>query len=301
MKSKHGGFIFCILASGFEQVATAHALQTATGTLDGFALLWFSLILVQVGLVTLAYTKGWRRWRLKPRTHSVGSELQPFFFGLGVFSLLSALLPPIDTLSEELASVHMVQHMLLMMVAAPLLIVGASPHFVLLGLPSKWRRQIWVWRRFMIRLGRPLMGPRRAGTIAGLYACILWLWHLPQLYQAALENRLLHGLQHVAFFGGAYFFWRVVLNPRLHLRVNLGTGILYLFVASLHSMALGVLMAVAPSVWYKPYISSSWKHGLSALEDQQIAGYIMWMPAGMTYVVVAGALMLEVLRRSESS
>lgn len=263
-----------------------HAWAHASGSIRD-VLGWYAVILTNLALISFFYLKGWRR--------TARREWQALLlFAGGIFSVLAALLPPIDLLSEELLSIHMIQHMLLMMAAAPLFVFSYSDFFIRMGLSRSGRRLLWKAQRGLTghglnRFTRPLL-------IAVLYALVLWIWHLPLLYESALENRWIHNLQHLAFFIGSYFFWKVLLRRIGRPALNAAAGIIYLFVTSLHSTALGVLMAISPRIWYPFYAHTTGAHGLTAIEDQQLAGYIMWMPAGFSYVLIAAWLTLRLVR-----
>jgi putative membrane protein len=201
-----------------------------------------------------------------------------------------ALVSPIDSLSAELSWVHMVQHMILMMVAAPLLVLGHPGFVALWALPLSWRQKIGGWGRDFdnrypdwYALWQPL-------ATWSLYAIGLWIWHIPWLYQSGLQNRWTHDLQHLTFLITSWLFWRVLLDPSSRVRLSRGLGVIYLFTTSLHATALGVFMALSPRVWYPAYEATTSVWNLSALEDQQLAGLIMWMPACMVYAVAAAAL-----------
>lgn len=248
----------------------------------------FSLpILASLLVFSVVYLQGWRRMRARRRSACTRlSHWNGLSFAFGMATIFVALVSPIDALSDVLAWVHMLQHTLLMMVAAPLVAFGAPGQMALWALPVKRNlARIFRWLRF----SRPLLAWI-------LYAITLWIWHLPLLYEAALADPLIHDLQHLAFFGSSFLFWRVLLEPYIGDRFHPGTGIVYLFVSSIHAMMLGVLMALSPTVWYRPYESRAPLYGFSALEDQQLAGYIMWMPAGLTYVIVAAVLLTRLLR-----
>lgn len=236
-----------------------------------------ALILFSLLSVFLLYVIGRLKMRNKNFWHSIS-----FYTGLVVLFL--ALISPIDPLSDLLASVHMLQHTLLMMVAAPLMVVGAPTHTMLWVMPAAAGRKLLSVRRFI----RPLLA-------WSLYSLTLWIWHLPYLYEAALQIPWVHDLQHLAFFITSFLFWSVLFDPFQRKLLHPGAGILYLFVASLHSMILGVLMALSPSVWYESYLETAPLYGLSALEDQQLAGLIMWMPAGLAYVVAVAVLLFRLI------
>jgi putative membrane protein len=192
-------------------------------------------------------------------------------FGAGWLVLALALLSPLHHLSERLLWAHMVQHELLMVLAAPLLVLGRPLETWNWGLPRAWR----AWAS----MPRRAMGPVSAWT---LHAAALWVWHVPAFFDAALASPALHALQHTSFFVTALLFWWAVLAPGAS---QVG-AVISLFTTMLHTGALGALMALAPTPWYGPY----------ALQDQQLAGLVMWVPAGLAYPGVALYLMSKVLR-----
>ena len=222
-------------------------------------------------------------------------------FAAGIAACVLALVSPIDILSAQLGSVHMVQHMILMNVAAPLLVLG-TPVLVLLwslGIERrrKWGKRLqWLnqWPSRYYVLWQPII-------LWAVYAFSLWIWHLPRFYQAALRNELVHDLQHLVFVASACLFWRVLFDPLSHCRLNRGAGVIYLFTTSLHATVLGVFMALSPAVWYPDYEPFTPAFSLTALQDQQIAGLIMWMPACALYAVAAAVIFGIWLRDSEQS
>jgi putative membrane protein len=177
-----------------------------------------------------------------------------------------ALLSALHHYAERLLWAHMVQHELLMVVAAPLLVLGKPV--------EAWR---WV---FPLRIPRLLGDPAFAWA---LHALGIWLWHVPVLFEAAVRDPWLHLAQHTSFFLPAAIFWWSVLAP--------GTrplaAIAALFTTMLHTGALGALLTFSPASWYAGY----------ALEDQQLAGLVMWVPAGVAYPLAALSLVSRWLRR----
>jgi cytochrome c oxidase assembly factor CtaG len=210
-------------------------------------------------------------------------------YALALAVILIALVSPLDALSEELSSAHMVQHMLLVMVAAPLFVLG-SPTFVLAwGLPEfhrGWGKSCFT---FVFRLPQePILW--QPLLLWALYAVTLWVWHHPVLYQAALRDLFVHDAQHLSFFVVACLFWRACLDPLSARRLCPAVAIPYLFATSLHASALGVFLALSPWPWYDDYATRTTAFGFTPLEDQQLAGFIMWMPACLIYPAVAAVL-----------
>jgi cytochrome c oxidase assembly factor CtaG len=127
---------------------------------------------------------------------------------------------------------------------------------------------------------------------------VLWGWHAPILYQAAIESALVHALQHLSFFGSALLFWWALLYGRLG-RLGYGVAVLAAFPTAVHSSVLGALLTASPSPWYQSYLTTTEAWNLTPLEDQQLAGLIMWVPAGMIYLVGALALFASWLGETE--
>lgn len=214
-------------------------------------------------------------------------------FGFGIVVLFLVLVSPLDALSGNLSSAHMVQHMLMMNLAAPLVALGSPAIVVLNGIPFNYRRLVGrVWRRLD---AATLRHPVVAWLV---YAIGLWAWHLPTLYEAALRNPAVHDLQHVTFFASGFIFWRAVLD-RSGRRLGPGVGLIYLFMTSLHATVLGVFMTLAPRPWYPGYDGKTEVWGLTPLEDQQLAGLIMWMPACLAYAIGAVGLLTAWLANEE--
>ena len=219
------------------------------------------------------YAAGLRRlWRRAGRGRGVGFTAAALFYsGCGVAAV--ALLGPLHHAAQRLLWAHMVQHELLMVLAAPLLVLGRPLETWTWGLPSNWRKNIHL----PAVLGDPM-------TAWALHAMAIWIWHVPRLFEAALADPWLHVAQHASFFGTALLFWWSLLAPSHR---NLA-GMLSLFTTMLHTGALGALMALARASWYPGF----------ALEDQQLAGLVMWVPAGLAYPLAALFLGTQWLKRS---
>lgn len=191
----------------------------------------------------------------------------------------------------------MAQHEMLMVVAAPMLVLGRPLVPYVWALPETWRRPIA--RPFastgVETLWRWCTQPVSAGLI---HAVALWLWHIPTLYQASVTNDLVHTLQHLSFLLSALLFWWALLrNPRT--RGQYGAAAAYVFGTAVHSSILGALLTFAPTVWYPVYAETTTAWGVSALQDQQIGGLIMWVPAGVVYTAAGLGLISLWLRESE--
>lgn len=295
--SRPARFIFgSIGALALASPGHAHGLPAANAS--GWWTRWNPDPLTLASMVFLVVFYGYGLSRLM-RRRGERATVRPrhvLAFGAGVIVLALALVSPVDGLADDLQWMHMVQHMLLMNVAAPLVVMGAPWRVMLWALPAARRRWPGQGRRALVRRGVPRYLFWQPLLLLVLYALVLWTWHVPVLYEAALANRWIHDGQHIAFFAVAALFWRVLFDPIGHLQMSRGTAILYLFGTSLHATVLGVLMALAPRLWYPTYAGRTEAWGLAALEDQQFAGYIMWMPACMVYAVIAAVLCAHWLR-----
>jgi putative membrane protein len=206
-------------------------------------------------------------------------------FAAGWLAMIVALSPWMDQLSDAWLSAHMVQHELLMVIAAPLIAISAPLAAMLWVVPARGRRGVVGAIR-----GRATSAGWQAATMPGaawlLHAAALWTWHLPRLYDFALQHEAVHAAEHVCFFGTAALFWWTVAHGRYG-RLGYGASVVYVFATALHSGLLGALLTFAPHVWFPAY---ALPHGgwLTPLEDQQLAGLLMWVPAGL--VLVAGGL-----------
>lgn len=211
-------------------------------------------------------------------------------FAFGWLALVVALVSPIDKLSEILFSAHMTQHEILMIVAAPLMVFGRPLVAFLWALPTRWRAPIGHWFHW-----RWISGPIPATL---LHAVALWMWHLPSLYQATLRSEGIHAVQHLSFFLTAALFWFALVHGRYG-RMGYGVAVAYVFVTAAHSGLLGALIALSPSVIYPIYQQAGAPWGINPIEDQQLAGIIMWIPAGVLFTVVGVALFAGWLGEAE--
>ena len=213
-------------------------------------------------------------------------------FALGWVTLVAALVAPLDALGERSFAFHMVQHELLMVVAAPLLVCSRPLEAFTWALPQAWRRALAqvARQRALDAAWSFVTEPVGAWTV---HAVALWAWHVPAFFEAALHGEAVHIAQHACFFVSALVFWWSVLARRS--RKAEGVAIASLFTTMMHTSALGALLTFAPTVWYRDYLAAG-PGALTPLEDQQLGGLIMWVPAGMAYIVTGLAIVAGWLR-----
>jgi putative membrane protein len=277
----------------FFPVPSAHLASgsSASWTFD-------SLLIAAVVAAGVAYDVGVRRLRGRKGRATRTPKWRALCFGAGLMAMLVALLSPLDALSADVLSAHMGQHLILVVVAAPLLVLGAPAVPILLALPVRWRRRVHrLGSLFALRSIRKTFTQPLAVWV--LHVVALWSWHVPALYDAAVRNDALHALEHATFLGTAFLFWWVLLDPAGRRRLAPGHDILYVFTAGAQSAALGALLTFASSPLYRIYVERAPLHGVSPLHDQQLAGLVMWIPAGVVYLVAAAVLFVRWLRSVE--
>jgi cytochrome c oxidase assembly factor CtaG len=246
-------------------------------------------------VVAALYALGlFRLWR----NAGIGSGIstrQALAFAAGWVALAVALSEPMDEWSDHWLVAHMIQHELLMIVAAPLLALAAPLVALMWAMPPRARQKTaHAVRRRISGLWRLLASPATAFI---LYALALWVWHLPVLYDYALEHEAAHALEHLCFFGTATLFWWSIAHGQ-HGRAGYGAAVVYLFATAAHGGVLGALLTFAPRVWYPPYLANH-TEALTPLQDQQLAGLLMWVPASLSFVAGALFFFAEWLRQSD--
>jgi len=254
-------------------------------------------VLISMVAAATAYVVGvLRLWRASARGQGVTRKEAASFAG-AMFVLAVALVSPLHPMGSVLFSAHMTQHELLMLVAAPLLVLSRPLVPFLWCMSVGLRREIGTLSksRPVQRVWRAVTAPLSAWAI---HAAALWIWHAPVLFEATLHSELIHTLQHVSFLGSALLFWWALFHHRSGL-ANHGAAVLYLFTTSIHSGVLGALLTFARSLIYPAYSSTTSSWGLTPLEDQQLGGLIMWIPAGVVYIVAALFLFGRWMRESE--
>jgi cytochrome c oxidase assembly factor CtaG len=248
---------------------------------------WDPFVTLPLALSLLLYAAGLARlWRRAGIGRGVAAW-QVFCFGGGWLTLVMALVSPLHEYGEHLFLAHMIEHELLMAVAAPLFAVSRPLGMFLHALPRLWRTRliglamtpplqaVWTW----------LVDPFTATVLHGV---AIWVWHVPALLDSTIASEAMHRLQHISFLLTALFFWwAIVRRPRR----DYGLGACHVFVTMVHTGLLGALLTLAPRSFYPLQTRDAALFGLSPLQDQQLAGLVMWVPSGMLYLG-AGLLLL---------
>ena len=254
-------------------------------------------LLASLAAAALLYAAGCARlWRRAGAGRGI-TPAQAARFWAGWGAVATALVSPIDALGAHLFSAHMVQHELLMVVAAPLLVTGRPLQAWTWALPPGWRTALGAAARLAwLRAPWAALTHPFGAWIA--HAAALWLWHVPAFFEASLASRGLHELQHASFFGSALLLWWSVLGRRARRpdAASLGS----LVTTMLHTGALGALLTFAPGVWYASYRAGN-AYGLAPLDDQQLGGLVMWAPGGLAYLLAGLAIVSSWLRSSPAA
>jgi len=239
-------------------------------------------VAIPVTLTAVVYLRGWRRLhqRVAHRLHN----RHAVFFLASLATMLLALSLPIETLAERWLSAHMVQHMLLMVVVAPLSWMGAPVVPLLVGVPRPIRRSVLALMNGPTgrAVTRWILHPTVGWTA---FALSFWVWHAPALYDLTLESHLWHHVEHACFLGSALLFWRPVLLawPARPLWPR-WTMIPYLGLAMFQSLPLAAILTFSDRVIYRGY---------SSLDDQALAGAIMWLPGSVPLLIPLLRLSVE--------
>ena len=240
------------------------------------------------------YLRGW--WRIRLASPNVVPDWRAFSFLLGAFSLWLAIGSPIALLDEQLLTVHMVQHLLLMTIGPALILMGAPVMPVLHGLPQLFVRSVvgpvFRWHPLQI-VGKVLSRPELCWFAA---AAALVGWHVPALFNLALQSHGWHIVEHSSFVAAGFLFWWPVIQPWPSVPVwPRWSMLLYLFSATLPCDILSAYLTFCDRVVYPAYLNSPRLSGLSALQDQECAGALMWASVTVLYLVPAAHITMCLL------
>jgi len=242
----------------------------------------------------VVYARGWRRYRRRVPERFAAPQLAAFLSGLAC--LCVAIASPLDEAADTKLSAHMMQHILLLTVAPALLLLGDPLLPLLCGLPDSLRRSLVApllrWRSLR-DAAHALAHPLAALLLSSV---IFWSWHLPALYQLALRVPAIHVVEHASFVAGGLLFWYPVVQPwPSRPRWPSGAMIPYLLAADVQNTVLAALLTFSDRVLYPFYEFHSRAMEAAALDDQVLAGVIMWVPMSFAYLVPAALLTIRLL------
>src|SRR5262249_27911956 len=235
-------------------------------------------------LTAVIYLRGWLALRRRSTQHWHVNRLVAFLSGLATIYL--ALASPIEQFASLLLQVHMLQHLLLMMVAPALIWLGEPLIPMLRGVPQSVRAY-WLaplfssreLRSFFARLTHPM-------AALPIFIAATWLWHTPALYDVALRTSAWHYVQHFCFIGSGLLFWYPVVRPYpFHVRWSTWLVVPYLILADVQNTILAAMLTFSGHVLYPYYLSVPRFVGISALADQSAAGVLMWVPGSLAFLL----------------
>src|SRR5579871_329390 len=287
--------VAAIGAAAVLSTTPAWSLTEAGGPLSA-GWTWPPLVVMPLFLAAALYALGSMRM-LRRSTNRKLFAWPVLAFALGWLSLVIALDSPLHEFGEQLFWVHMTQHEILMLVSAPLLVLGRPMVAFLWALTPAGRETAAALAHSQtFKKGWAFVSaPLSAWLVSAL---ALWIWHVPWLFDQTLRSDWIHAAQHTTFLLTAVLFWWPVVNRTPAL--GYGGALVYVFTTILHTSVLRALLTFAPKAWYSPYVVTAPAWHLTALEDQQIGGLIMWIPAGTLLLIVALALLVRWMNESQT-
>lgn len=254
---------------------------------------------------TALYTLGWLKLRRKGTRIATYWRLSSYYGG--IIFLVLALFSGIDVWQTQLFFMHMIQHLFLLMLAPPLLLLANPMPFILWAFPKPERQQLGrllktksSFRRFVVWITGPWV-------VWLVYTVNLILWHDPNPYNAAIENDFLHDIEHATFFyAGLGFWWHITgVAPKFHGRRSYAMRMSLIVAAFFVNLVVGVAITLSPDVIYTYYEGVPRVWGISVKADQTLGGFIMWIPGGMmylmTFLILGANLVADSERRARSS
>jgi putative copper resistance protein D len=296
MRSRVTAILVAGLAHAIPASAMAHGGEAPAPGFPGILLEWRFEPIVLTALVIAA--TGWvilsRRVAASHPDHPHPTWRGAAFLG-GLATLAVALMSPIEAYEGSLFSVHMLQHMLLELVAAPLLLLGAPATLALRAASPSVRRGLLavLHSRAVSVLSFPLLA-------WVLFAAVNWGWHFSSLYDQALENRWLHDLQHLSFLGAALLFWWPVIGADpARWRLPHPVRLFYLFLAMPQNSFLGIALMSAPVALYPHYLTNLRDWGPTPIADQNVGGMLMWVGGDVVFLLAMGFVVAAWVRHED--
>ena len=262
---------------------------------------WRPEIMLTLGLAATVHLVG--RWRLKQRgTNRLTDPWRSVAYLGGLAVLWIALMSPIDVLSAQFFFIHMIQHLLLVMIAPPLMLLANPMPIMLWGLPSGLRLEVGRWLRPQATFRRIFRSVTTPGLVWLYFVATLVGWHDANAYNLTLESELVHDLEHLTFFGTAMLFWWHIVGaaPHIHKRLSRGVRIGYALSVVPANALTGIALAFASKPLYEHYTKVPRLWGVSVMQDQMLGGVIMWIPGSMMYIIAALALIAQIVRSEDN-
>jgi cytochrome c oxidase assembly factor CtaG len=239
------------------------------------------------------------RWRLKQRgSKRLTNPWRSVSYLVGLAVVWIALMSPIDVLSGQFFFMHMIQHLLLVMIAPPLLLLADPMPVAMWGLPKGLRLEVGRALRPEAKFRQVVRTLTVPGLVWLYFVAVLVGWHDPNLYNLTLESDLVHDLEHLTFFITAMLFWWHVVGaaPHIHRRLSPGVRVGYALSAVPPTALTGIAIALASEPTYTYYTTIPRLGTMTVMEDQMLGGAIMWIPGSMMYIIAALILIARLIR-----
>ena len=282
----------------FSPAGVNHAGGDAPPFLEAWV--WEPQLIIGLAIPLALYAFGWYRLQRRGPRGLILPAWRAWAFVGGVATLALALLSPISAYADVRFSMHMTQHLLLLMIAPPLLLLGAPLIPTLWALPGSARRSLGQFLAPRHPLHRVFSALAHPFVAVGAYVATIAVWHIPRLYDVAQGQTLTHDVQHMMFLGVALLYWWPIVHPTGGRRqLSYALAIPYLLPPFVEGIVIGALVTLSSAPIYDTYQVSPDVWGLSTLEDQQLAGLIMWVPGGMMFLIPLFWLLTIVLRAED--
>ncbi|HEX2027410.1 MAG TPA: cytochrome c oxidase assembly protein [Nitriliruptorales bacterium] len=252
-------------------------------------------ILLLLATVSVLYVRGARQLARSESGRRALPRWRVTCFAAAIVITAGALLSPLDALSETLFGAHMLQHLLLTLAVPPLLVLARPVLVVGMALGRSVRRSVTGLRAAVV--SSPAGATGWAAAAVAAHTLTMWMWHLPVLYESAVQQPLLHVVEHTSMVAGAVPFWWLVTDARG--RHANAAGVLAVFAGALQSAWLAGLLTFSGVAWYGVHAAGALAWGLTPLSDQQVAGGLMWFPGGLVYIIGGAAVFWRWLRRDQ--
>lgn len=283
---RRAGWAVLLAALMLARTAMAHEGVHASGVSP--TAFWNGVTAAVLTSLLFLYCRGVERlWKSEGGRQAVRGW-QVAAFVSGVFCTAVALLSPLDRWSDVFFSAHMAQHEILMLLSAPLMVLGRPFIATMWALRPSTRASVAssIRRPAVTAFWETVSGPL---TVLLLHAVVLWVWHVPAMFEIALHHEPIHVVQHLGFFLTAALFWWALIHGRYG-RLGYGVGVIYVFATAMHTEILGALLTFGTRTWYPTHALRTAASGRNPLEDQQLAGVVMWIPFGVMFVLIGLAL-----------
>ncbi len=279
-----------LIAAGLAAPATARAAEAA----PQFGWRWEPWILAGLALAVGGYGFGLHRMGPALR-RQMRARLRSAAFASGMLMLFVALVSPLAILARSLFAADMTQHLLLWLVVPPLLVYGRPLLVWRYALNLQARQPLAAYPR-LCRAGALLMRPL---TVWLLFSFVLCFWHLPLPYDFAIRHQPVHDLEHASFLAAALAFWAIVIAPDGKRALGYVASMFFVLSFGFEMSLIGAILTFAPRVIYSVHAHTTTAYGLTPLQDQQLAGVVMWVLANLSHLGTLCVLILAWFRESE--